>query len=218
MKTWTCLFAALLVTAGIAIADGREADDITGPWSGEGYVQKDENSRRVKVRCKIEGEQEGDKIQFEGVCRAMLIMKRDIGAWLTRDGDSVVVEVKAGTKTPTKLEGVLSVGSGQGFALTAVPGSVAESPAGGGAIDFTGDCGPVEAPQPQRRRNVLPNRQARVVDELLVDHCDVAIADAYAGHIFAVREDPAGRWRIEARHQSQEGRFSRSGRAKEHIE
>ena len=88
MKTWTCLFAALLVTAGIAIADGREADDITGPWSGEGYVQKDENSRRVKVRCKIEGEQEGDKIQFEGVCRAMLIMKRDIGAWLTRTGDS----------------------------------------------------------------------------------------------------------------------------------
>jgi thiol:disulfide interchange protein len=56
---------------------------------------------------------------------------------LTRDGDSVVVEVKAGTKTPTKLEGVLSVGSGQGFALTAVPGSVAESPAGGGAIDWT---------------------------------------------------------------------------------
>jgi len=56
---------------------------------------------------------------------------------LTRDGDSLVVEVKAGTKTPTKLEGVLSVGSGQGFALTAVPGSVAVSPAGGGAIDWT---------------------------------------------------------------------------------
>ncbi|RSY87432.1 thiol:disulfide interchange protein [Sphingomonas koreensis] len=56
---------------------------------------------------------------------------------LTRDGDSLVVEVKAGTKTPTKLEGVLSVGSGQGFALTAVPGSVAVSPAGGGSIDWT---------------------------------------------------------------------------------
>lgn len=56
---------------------------------------------------------------------------------LTRDGDMVIVEVKAGTKTPARLEGVLSAGPGQGFALAAVPGAVAASTAaGGGAIDW----------------------------------------------------------------------------------
>lgn len=56
---------------------------------------------------------------------------------LTRDGDTVVVEVKAGTKTPAKLEGVLAVGPDQGFALAAVPGAVAAGTASGGAIDWT---------------------------------------------------------------------------------
>lgn len=56
---------------------------------------------------------------------------------LTRDGDTVVVEVKAGTKTPEKLEGVLSVGPGQGFALAAMPGTVAASTTAGAAIDWS---------------------------------------------------------------------------------
>lgn len=106
MKTWTCLFAAIMVMAGAAIADGREADDISGPWAGEGYVQKDEKSRRVKVRCTIEGEQAGDDIQFEGVCRAMLIMKRDIGAKLTRSGDSFTGTYKGADAGIAQLAGI----------------------------------------------------------------------------------------------------------------
>lgn len=56
---------------------------------------------------------------------------------LTRDGDTVVVEVKAGMKTPAKLEGVLAVGPGQGFALAAVPGEVAAGAAPAAAIDWS---------------------------------------------------------------------------------
>lgn len=55
---------------------------------------------------------------------------------LTRDGDTVVVEVKAGPKTPAKLDGVLAVGTGQGFSLTAEPGAVAAA-AQTGAIDWS---------------------------------------------------------------------------------
>lgn len=54
---------------------------------------------------------------------------------LTRDGDTVVIEVKTGTKTPGRLEGVLAVGPGQGFALAAVPGAVGAAQAQ--AIDWT---------------------------------------------------------------------------------
>lgn len=56
---------------------------------------------------------------------------------LTRDGDTVIVEVKAGAKVPARLEGVLSVGPGQGFALAAVPGAVAAGAAQTQAVDWT---------------------------------------------------------------------------------
>lgn len=55
---------------------------------------------------------------------------------LTRVGDNVVVEVKAGPKAPERLDGVLAVGAGQGFALTAVPGAVAVT-AQAGTIDWS---------------------------------------------------------------------------------
>ncbi|MCW4463664.1 protein-disulfide reductase DsbD family protein [Sphingomonas sp. BT-65] len=55
---------------------------------------------------------------------------------LTRNGDAVVVEVQAGAKAPAKLEGVLAVGSGQGFALAAVPGEVAAG-AAPAAVDWS---------------------------------------------------------------------------------
>lgn len=56
---------------------------------------------------------------------------------LIRDGDTVVVEVQAGPKTPAKLEGVLAVGPGQGFALAAVPGAVAAGTAPAAAVDWS---------------------------------------------------------------------------------
>ncbi|PKP90707.1 MAG: thiol:disulfide interchange protein, partial [Alphaproteobacteria bacterium HGW-Alphaproteobacteria-15] len=58
---------------------------------------------------------------------------------LTRDGDMVLVEVKAGPKVPERLEGILAVGAGQGFSLSASPGDVAASASGdaAGAIDWS---------------------------------------------------------------------------------
>ncbi len=108
MKKFVCLIAALAVTGGVARADDLSSV-ITGPWSGEGYVQKDENSRPVKVRCKVDGDENGDKIQFEGVCRAMLIMKRDIGAWLTRSGDQITGTYKGADAGIAQLDGTESV-------------------------------------------------------------------------------------------------------------
>lgn len=61
--------------------------DIRGTWSGTGFVQKNAGSRPITVRCTIDGEQNGVEIGFGGECRALLVMKRAIGAHLVRDGN-----------------------------------------------------------------------------------------------------------------------------------
>lgn len=112
MMKWTdfttafAFCAALLVSLGATTVRAADAPaDITGKWKGIGYVQKDESSRPVKVRCAIEGKEAGDEISFEGSCRAMLIMKRDIGAWLTRDGESFTGTYKGADAGIAQLDG-----------------------------------------------------------------------------------------------------------------
>lgn len=61
--------------------------DITGSWAGAGVVQKDDESRPMNVRCEIEGARNDDRIGFDGECRAMLILRREIGADLIFDGE-----------------------------------------------------------------------------------------------------------------------------------
>ena len=51
---------------------------------------------------------------------------------VARDGDRLVIETKAGSGKPAEVNGVLAAG-GQGFAIRAVPGTVAASAAGGAA-------------------------------------------------------------------------------------
>ncbi|MBW6523037.1 thioredoxin family protein [Sphingomonas sp. RHCKR47] len=52
---------------------------------------------------------------------------------VTRDGDRVVIETKPAATVPTgRIEGVLGTADGQGFALSATPGTVAAGEAGGG--------------------------------------------------------------------------------------
>lgn len=81
--------AAALVTPPLA-SETLDIADISGAWEGEGFVQRDDRSEPVKVRCSIEGRQSEVQIGFEGSCRAMLIMKRDIGADIVlRDGQFV---------------------------------------------------------------------------------------------------------------------------------
>ncbi|MEG3180435.1 protein-disulfide reductase DsbD family protein [Sphingomonas sp. LT1P40] len=55
---------------------------------------------------------------------------------VTRDGDLLVIETKAGG-TPQRIEGVLAVGAGQGFSVTAVSGAVAVAATGEAGIDWS---------------------------------------------------------------------------------
>lgn len=56
----------------------------------------------------------------------------------TRDGDTVIVTVKAGSKVPERLDGILATGERDGFELTAAPGEVAAAtPAQPAAIDWS---------------------------------------------------------------------------------
>lgn len=56
---------------------------------------------------------------------------------VTRDGDTLILSVKAGSKVPERLEGVLATSERDGFSLTAVPGTVAAAPAAPAAIDWS---------------------------------------------------------------------------------
>ncbi|WP_294289966.1 thioredoxin family protein [uncultured Sphingomonas sp.] len=53
---------------------------------------------------------------------------------VTRDGDTLIVETAAKAGRPEKLEGVLAVGEGQGFRLTAAPGAVARGGVDSGTV------------------------------------------------------------------------------------
>ena len=54
--------------------------------------------------------------------------------------------------------------------------------------------------QLQRRGDVVGHGHRRVVDELLVDHRDVALAHRLAGHVLTVGEHPPGGRRVEPGH------------------
>ncbi len=50
---------------------------------------------------------------------------------VTRDGDTLLIQTVAKASRPATVEGVLAVGEGQGFRVTAAPGEVAGAAAGG---------------------------------------------------------------------------------------
>ena len=84
---WAAAVGTAMLVAANAAAAAQEAEgaevqiaDISGAWKGSGFVQKDEKSKPMNVNCAIEGEQSAASIGFVGECRAMLIMKRAIGA------------------------------------------------------------------------------------------------------------------------------------------
>lgn len=81
------LAAALALTATAALAE-TPISDITGTWAGTGFVQKNEKSKPMNVKCEVDGKQSGEDISFDGYCRAMIVVKRAIGASLVRSGDS----------------------------------------------------------------------------------------------------------------------------------
>ena len=88
-----------------AVAVDEVGEDITGAWVGQGFVQKDERSKPVRVNCAVEGMQDGDRIGFEGVCRAFLVVKREIGAMLVRSGSTYTGTYKGSNVGIAELEG-----------------------------------------------------------------------------------------------------------------
>jgi hypothetical protein len=111
MRKALALTAALAVAASPALAVGEEDTikiaDISGAWSGSGFVQKNETSDPMKVRCQIEGEQHDDRLGFDGECRAMLILRRAIGATLTRIGDRFEGRYEGSRAGVAALEGAI---------------------------------------------------------------------------------------------------------------
>ncbi|MEM9224512.1 MAG: hypothetical protein AAGB11_19225 [Pseudomonadota bacterium] len=105
MKKTVGLAAAMIIVAAPVLAEEAPIANITGEWTGKGFVQKGEDSRKINVNCKIDGEQTGDEIEFGGDCRAMLVMKREIGAQLTREGDIYTGTYKGSELGIADLEG-----------------------------------------------------------------------------------------------------------------
>lgn len=102
----TLLAATLsLIAAPLAVAD--TGFDVSGKWNGKGFVQKDEKSRKMNVTCEVTGARTGDAIGFEGQCRAMLVMKRAIGADLVENGDTYSGTYIGSRVGPADLKGAM---------------------------------------------------------------------------------------------------------------
>jgi len=52
----------------------------------------------------------------------------------------------------------------------------------------------------ERRGDVLKHRHRRVIDELLINHCKVALAHTDACHVLTVYEHAARTWPVQSRH------------------
>ncbi|MEM7693392.1 MAG: hypothetical protein AAF318_03015 [Pseudomonadota bacterium] len=96
------LFAAGAATAH---ADVETNYNIAGKWTGKGFVQKNETARKINVRCEVEGKADDGQLAFDGFCRAMLVIKRDIGVTLTRTGDSYAGIYIGSDVGPAELSG-----------------------------------------------------------------------------------------------------------------
>ncbi len=106
------LLTAVIATAGVSAAvvtpvgaEETPSLDISGTWKGKGFVQKNEKSGKMNVTCQIEGQEQGDEIGFDGVCRAMMVLKRAIGADILRSGQSYTGTYVGSDAGPAALHG-----------------------------------------------------------------------------------------------------------------
>jgi hypothetical protein len=118
MKLSLTLMGAVVAAAVASPALAIEAGNINGDWVGKGFVQADEKSRPVNVNCAVEGHHEGDVIGFEGECRAMLVVRREIGANLTRSGDSYTGTYKGANVGLAQLVGQATDGNTVDLTMT----------------------------------------------------------------------------------------------------
>ncbi|MNN25373.1 hypothetical protein D3C81_1388450 [compost metagenome] len=75
---------------------------------------------------------------------------------------------------------------------------------------------PAHVAQPQGRGDVVENGERGVVDELLVDHRDIALAHRHAGHVGPVGQHPARAGLVQPRHDPHQRGLARLGGPKEY--
>jgi hypothetical protein len=78
----------------------------------------------------------------------------------------------------------------------------------GDRLDAALDLVVADSADPQRRRDVLIDREVWVVDELLIDHGDVALLHLRPGHVLAAEPDLASARFVEPGHQLHERRLA----------
>ena len=88
----------------------------------------------------------------------------------------------------------------------------------GDAVHAAVDLGLRHARDAQRRGDVLEDREVRIVDELLVDHRDVALLHGNAGDVLPVEPDLAGGRALEPGHQLHQRRLAGERRAEQDVE
>lgn len=95
--------AALIAPALAAVP----IDDIAGAWTGKGKVQQSDTAKPINVSCEVTGEQSSPTdLGFDGVCRALLVMKRPIGATFKLDGDKITGTYTGSLIGVAQLDGV----------------------------------------------------------------------------------------------------------------
>lgn len=83
--------AALLALAAAAPAGAAEEDFIdrfAGNWAGAGMVQRDLQSRPMRVKCDMSGESAGNAVSVAGTCRALAVFSRRIAVDVRYDPSS----------------------------------------------------------------------------------------------------------------------------------
>lgn len=110
MKRVSLVAATLMMMSASATlaSDERLPSDISGTWTGIGKVQKNESAKPLNVKCSIDGEQSTGTIGFGGQCRALMFLKRDIGAELTVDGDRLSGVYVGSDAGPARLDGTIT--------------------------------------------------------------------------------------------------------------
>lgn len=69
----------VLVAAPAAAQDGSGLGALEGRWTGSGTVTTPKFGEQT-VRCTLNGDQTGNRLQLAGTCRALLVFSRAIGA------------------------------------------------------------------------------------------------------------------------------------------
>ncbi len=81
----------------------------------------------------------------------------------------------------------------------------------GGGFYATFDFSRVDALQFQGGRDIVIDAHRRIIDELLIDHRDVAFLNGHAGDIVAIDQNAPAGWWFKTCHNAHQRRFARQG-------